>query len=198
MSKFFGAFVVAFLLVATPAHAALFTLESYSVDLRTEDPGLVLYENNLYSDLLEFTLNIVGESKTFKLFEIGTNETALNLDDLIPYEINVDFNFSTPTGFEGEANGITGAGWFLGSFGYVAWDNPFNLEFGNYGLLGITLENDTFGLPGSTKIDATFTLLRDDGGVPPTTVPEPTSALLLGIGVLGMSAVRRRRQPVGQ
>ena len=197
MSKFFGAFVVALLLVATPAQAALFTLESYSVDVRTEDPGLVLYENNLYSNALEFTLDSVGESKTFELFEIGTNETALNLDDLIPYEIDVDFNFSTPTGFEGEANGITGAGWFIGSFGYVAWDNPFVLEFGNYGLLAITLENDKFRLPGSTTIDATFTLLRADGGTYSTAVPEPTSALLLGIGVLAMSAVRRR-QPLAQ
>jgi hypothetical protein len=199
MSKLLAAFVVAFLLVAAPAHAALFTLASYSVDVRTEDPGLVLFEKTLYSNPLSFALNNVGESVTFALFEIGTKETALNLDDLIPYKIEVDFNFSSPApGFGGEANGLTGAGWLLDSFGYVAWDNPFELKFGNYGLLGITMENAKFDLPGSTKIDATFTLLRADGGQPTTVVPEPTSALLLGLGVVAVSVVRRRRQPVAK
>ena len=84
MSKLLAAFVVAFLLVAAPAHAALFTLASYSVDVRTEDPRLVLFEKTLYSNPLSFALNNVGESMTFALFEIGTKETALNLDDLIP------------------------------------------------------------------------------------------------------------------
>ena len=58
-----------------------------------------------------------------------------------------------------------GHGWFLGGLsGSGFFDNPLVLQFGNYGLLGVSLENATFGLPGSTSIDATFTLLRADGG----------------------------------
>ena len=194
MLKLLSAFVVALFLVATPAQAALFTLADFNVTVHEEDPGLVLFEKEILSTPTSFVLDLVGQSKTFTLFELGTKETALNPDDLKPYDIEVDFDFSTPLpGFGGAANGITGAGWFFGSFGYVAWDNPLLLQFGNYGLLGVTLENTTFGLPGSTKVDATFTLLRADGGTP-TSVPEPASALLLGVGVVAMGAFRRQRR----
>ncbi len=196
MTKLLGSFVVVLLLVAAPAHAALFTLDEYSVSVHTTDPGLVLFENDILATPKQFSLDFVGDSETFTLFQVGTTETALNTDDLQPYDIEVDFNFIDPT-FSGSADGITGAGWFLGSFGYVAWDNPLVLGFGNYGLLGITLENVTFGLPGSTQIDATFKLLRADGGTP-TAVPEPASALLLGIGFVAMGAARQRRRPVVQ
>lgn len=200
MTKLLGSFVVAMLFVAAPARAATFTLDSYTVKAHTTDPGLVLYANNLIDlaglKVLSFDLSAVGQSETFELFTLGTKENALNGDDLIPYDIEVDFDFTEPLpGFGGEANGITGAGWFLSNFGYVAWDNPAVLAFGSYGLLGVTLENATFGLPGSTKIDATFTLLRADR---PTAVPEPSSAMLFGFGALAMGAIRRRRTPAVQ
>ena len=115
-----------------------------------------------------FALDGVGDSETFTLFRIGTTEKALNGDDLIPYDIQVNFSFSEPQpAFEGPASGITGAGWFFGDFGYVAWNNPTVLQFGNYGLLGVTLENATFGLPGSTLIA---------NRSPPTTVRPPSSS----------------------
>lgn len=193
MTKLIGSFVVALLLVASPAHAALFTLDQYSVSVHTTDPGLVLFENDLLTTPTSFYLDNVGQSKTLTLFNVGTTEAALNVDDLIPYNIEVDFNFTDPSPtFGGSTNGITGAGWFLRSFGYVAWDNPLVLAFGNYGLLGVSLENATFGLPGSTKIDAKFTLLRADGSGP-TSVPEPSSAILFGVGAVAMGAIRRRR-----
>ena len=196
MTKLLGSLAIALLVVAAPAQAALFTLDDYTVTVHKTDPGLVLFANEILQTPADtgfsFTLDSVGESKTFTLFELGTRETALNGDDLVPYSIEVDFDFSSPPpDFGGAADGITGAGWFLTSFGYVVWDNPLVLQFGNYGLLGITLENATFGLPGSTKIDATFTLLRADGGT--TVVPEPASALMLGVGVVALGAVRRRR-----
>ena len=194
MRKLIGPLVAACLLVASPAHAALFTLDSYAVSLRTTDPGLVLFEDKLLGTPTTFTLDTVGEQETFTLFRIGTTENALNLDDAVPYSIEVAFGFGTPLpGFGGTTKGITGAGWFLGSFGYVLFDNPLVLEFGNYGRLGVSLENATFGLPGSTSIDATFTLLRADGGNPPTGVPEPSSAALFGFGALAIAAFRRRR-----
>ena len=44
---------------------------------------------------------------------------------------------------------------FLHSFGYVVWNNPAVLSFGNGGLLSVSLSNAVFGLPGSTAISAT-------------------------------------------
>jgi PEP-CTERM motif-containing protein len=192
VSKLISTFVTAFLLLAAPVRAAVFTLDSFNVNLHTTDPGLVLFEDSHLAPYTQFTLNNVGDSQTLTLFRIGTRETALNGDDLVPYDITVDFQLSTPPPpFGDTANGVTGAGWFLGSFGYVIWNNPLVMTFGNYGQLAISLENETFRLPGSTYVDATFTLLRADGGS--TAVPEPASALLFGVGAVAIGVIRRRR-----
>ena len=197
MTKFLCIASVALLAVASPANAANFTLADFSISVRSSDPGLVIFHDQHLATPQPFALDGVGDSETFTLFRIGTTEKALNGDDLIPYDIQVNFSFSEPQpAFEGPASGITGAGWFFGDFGYVAWNNPTVLQFGNYGLLGVTLENATFGLPGSTLIDATFTLLRADGGTPPRAVPEPSSAALLGLGGVAVAAIRRRRRPL--
>lgn len=178
------------LAASTPAHAAVFTLDSYDVVFRSHDPGLVLWETDLLNAPATFTLNTVGQTYTRNLFRIGTNEGSINWDDIIPYEIEVDFNFtSPPPGFGGTAEGLTGAGWFREAFGYVAWDNPLVLTFGNTGQLGITLSNETFGLPGYANISARFELLRNDS----SSVPEPTTMTLMGLGLLGAAVQFRRR-----
>jgi hypothetical protein len=181
-------------LVSTQAaHAISFKLEDYDVTLRQSDPGLVLWERDLLEDPYEFDLSAVGETETVSLFRVGTKETALNFDDLIPRSIDVEFSFTAPPpAFGGNAAGITGAFWWGDSFGYVLWNNPLVLAFGNYGLLGITLSNATFDLPGSASVFATFELLRADGNGSPTPTPEPSAALLLLIG-LGIFLVSRRR-----
>jgi hypothetical protein len=169
--------------------ASTFTLSSVSIDLRDIDPGLVLAHSNPWTGNIE--LNGVGASVTKELFKIGTKEEALNLDDLVPFGINVGLGFSQPSLFSGSVAGITGAAWLGKSFGYVAWDDPIQLAFGpsGAGLLQIALTNVTFGLPGYSSVFATFTLQRDA----PTSVPEPGTLALLGIGA-AVAAVRRRRQ----
>lgn len=192
MRKLLPLLTLALLAIAAPAHAALFTLDSYSISLRENDPGLVLFEDNLLKTPTSFSLDTVGQTASATLFRIGTKEAALNIDDLIPYDITVGFQFSSPwPGFGGTAEGLTGAGWFLKSFGYVAWDNPVVLNFGTTGQLGISLENASFDLPGSAAINATFKLLRADTSRP-TAVPEPASALVLGLGAMCLVAFRRR------
>jgi hypothetical protein len=184
------------LLTAAPAQAALFTLDSYSVTLRDIDPGLVLWETDL-SDApnsgtaLTFDLDAVGETYETSLFRIGTNESALNLDDVVPFAISVNFDFSTPLpGFEGDAQGLTGAAWLFGSFGYAIWDNPLILNFTG-GQLAVYLESVTFGLPGYTDVNAKFMLTRLDPLV--TSVPEPATLAMFGVGAVALAAFRRRR-----
>lgn len=179
------------LATAKPAYATSFVLEDYNVTLRQADPGLVLWKQELLGDPYTFDLSVEGQKQTVSLFSVGTKETALNVDDLKPYGIDVDFSFSAPPpAFGGNTDGITGAAWLGQSFGYVIWDNPLLLEFGSYGLLGITLSNVTFGLPGASTVYATFQLVRADAGS--TAVPEPSGGLLTLVGLAAVAAFRRR------
>jgi hypothetical protein len=175
--------------VARPLEASTFTLSSLTVDLRDVDPGLVLWYSNPWTG--DITLNGAGATEKRDLFKIGTTEGALNLDDIVPFGINVGLGFSQPALFSGSVAGITGAAWLGKSLGYVLWDDPIQLAFGpaGAGLLQIALSNVTFGLPGDSKVVATFTLLKDA----PTSVPEPGTLALFAIGAAGI-ALRRRRK----
>ncbi len=188
MKKLVAPLLLVLLCGVAPVQAANFTLKSFDVTLRDADPGLVLWETPILGTPTTIELNSVGSAVTKQLFRIGTGEEALNVDDLVPYAISVAFDFSYPGNFAGTALGMTGAGWLFKDFGYVTWDNPLKVAFGNTGLLGITMTNVTFGLPGSARVDATFTLLQEDK---PT--PEPGTALLLCIGATSAALARRRR-----
>src|SRR5262245_61307024 len=167
MKKYLAPLALLVLCSAVPAQALSFDV-NYSVSLHNADPGLVVWSDPLGGHL-SFDLDAAGDSFSTgtdtpdPLFTLGTDETALNIDDIIPYEINVDFSFTTPDGLAGTATGITGAAWLGKSFGYVVWDNPLVLAFGNSGSLAISLTNATFGLPGTAPVNGTFTLLQVGG-----------------------------------
>jgi hypothetical protein len=188
-----AAAVAALALVPSTSEATSFTLASYDVTLRDEDPGLVLWDSDGLTTPYTFDLTYVGQTFTpdDPLFTVGTNEVALNLDDWTRYDISVSLAFSSPSGFGGSVEGVSGAAWLFQDFGYLDWDGPVVMSFGTTGLLQVALSDVTFGLPGGAGVNATFKLLREDSAV---AVAEPASALLLGVGFLAVSLRGRRRQ----
>ena len=78
------------------AGALTFTLDSYDVTLNDSDPGLMLYWNPILSTPVSADFE-VGDSLTFALFELGTDETWSNPDDKVEKNITVDFDFSSPS-----------------------------------------------------------------------------------------------------
>lgn len=180
-----------FLLISNAAFSFEFTLESYSVNLRDMDPGLVLYSENILATPASHDFE-VGESLTFNLFKIGTRESSVNIDDLFSYDISVDFNFSTPEVMR-SVTGESYGRWRLLSddIGRVDWDGVVEFTFGSTGLFTIELSDACFGTPGSDMVQATMMYVSADQGTAP--VPEPATMLLLGTGLVGLAGFSKRK-----
>ena len=169
----------------------MFTLANYTVDYKNVDPGLVLHVTDLLATPTLGSLD-VGGSVTFNLFRVYTEENSVdwNEGDRTHYPISVSFNFSTPgdvvtQSVTGESYGV-----FLFDIGRVEWDGPAFFSFGTDGLFKIALSDVHFGTPGGANVAATLSFLHDSN---PRQVPEPSTLMLLGAGLVGLALLRRRQ-----
>lgn len=191
-------------LCSSPAIAATTISGSVtSVNVRASDPGLVLYGNPVgFSDIV---LNSVGDMATRVVANIGTGETALNLDDFAHYPVSLTFAFTNPTGASGSP--LTGE-----SFGQLTpffsttncdefavacldFDGPVTFDFGVGGQFAVELLDEDFAIPGNTNVTAKFTLLNESR-VPAVPEPATWAMIMLGFGAIASALRSRRRQSV--
>jgi hypothetical protein len=174
---------------------------AYEVDVNSVDPGLVVTATPS-SGLLSFDIADGGQTGWLPLFEIWTNETTVNSDDLAPIDASILFTFTEPVAFGGTSTGETqGVSKFFGLFQYgqLIWDNDGHnaLSFPG-GVLDVYLRDATFGtsLAGLSRASATVSAqfrFRSTGVI---RVAEPATLTLLGAGLLLLAFARaKRRQP---
>jgi hypothetical protein len=177
--------------------ALTFTLDSYSVNLNYSDPGLVVYSSPIVTSASFDVLEVGMTSNSVELFTLGTNEHDANVDDLVPRNISIGFDFSSPD-VDSSGTGWTGGIFrlFRDDLGYVHWNNPMSFSYEGTGLFNVYLTDATFRTPGSAVISARVEWVSAGSAAATasaTPVPEPSTILLLGIGLLGVVVYGRKR-----
>ena len=171
------------------ASALTFPLDSYVVLENASDPGLVHYWNPILTTPPWFDPK-AGKSQDFRLFETGMGETHVHLDDIFWQEIHAGFNFSSPS-TSGDKTGAT-RGRFLFPDRVARWDGPGDSFFGDAGLFTIILADFTLDVPGMTDGWAAMHHAQAPG-TPVGPVPEPSTLVLLGTGLLGITVAGKKR-----
>lgn len=151
-----------------------------------------------------------GDSFSFDFFSLAATGSAGAIGGVV----SATLAFTLPTVGSGSGSALAAAGWFNillgvgGSGGLEFFDQPDDIAFGDGGLFSVSFSGagDTckgIGLfPNCTLNDivtATVTLLQapgDGGDTPQSAIPEPSTILLLALGLLLIAGTMRRRPRV--
>jgi len=177
---------------------------TYDVTVNTSTDGLqvaVTPENGS----LAFDLAPGQQTSWISLFRISTPESTVNSDDTVPLAATIDFAFVLPTIFGGSADGTTqGASLFYGLWqqGELHWAyGGLSSLYFDGGILDVFLQDPTFGggflglSDDANTVNAKFSYRA--GATQPVAVSEPATLALLGVGLLLVGLIVRRRSVRG-
>ncbi|MDY6903922.1 MAG: PEP-CTERM sorting domain-containing protein [Thermodesulfobacteriota bacterium] len=187
---------------AANAGAAPYTFDMGAdsvVDTSGTADVLEMYANvNQNLDDLIFSLDD-GESKSFYFATIGTTEGWIDKDDIRPGTVSAILDFDIPDLIgvvDGKSIGFSAAWHFLQGWNLV-WDDPVIIDMGDAGEFTIELSDVGYaswcwkGPDGSADITAKITY--NPSGAPVAPVPEPSTILLMGVGLVGFATFGRKR-----
>ena len=178
-------------LAPSSADAALVSYQIGSVDVAVNDSGsgLQLFVDSSVLNTSVFTLDD-GQSASLAAFRIGTRETSVDADDLVPKMARATFFFSRPATVDAAVKGVSfGVDLLVKEGGVVLFGLP-DIVTTDLSTFMVDLDPVKFGVPGSAIVKVNVKQLSSR-----QPVPEPASvALLVSGGALVWGALRRRRQ----